>query len=234
MVEQFEIRSGRHRIKGLLTLPDRDGRFPCVILSHGLISSKDSSKYVAISEAFQASGVATCRFDYEGCGDSEGNIEETTLSGRVKNLDDVFEWTLKRPSLDSEKIGLLGSSFGGATSLIKAARDRRVLCICLWATPCLLEKKETSFSEIDFRNLLYEDFARHDLLAEARNVSCALVIHGEMDEMVPAREGKAVYRNLKKPKRFELIKGADHIFSVPGHRNRAITLSLDWFRRFLV
>ena len=71
------------------------------------------------------------------------------------------------------------------------------------------------------------------MLAEAKSVSCALVIHGEMDEVVPAREGKAIYSSLKKPKRFELIKGADHIFSVPGHRERAITLSLDWFRRFL-
>ena len=83
-----------------------------------------------------------------------------------------------------------------------------------------------------FKDTLWEDFARYDLLAEAKKVSCVLVIHGEIDEVVPVHEGKAIYRNLKKPKNFELIKGADHIFSVQSHRERAIILSRDWFRRF--
>ncbi len=178
--------------------------------------------------------MASCRFDYQGCGESDGNIEETTLSARVANLDAVAEWVFGHPSLDAQKIGLLGSSFGGSTSLVKAARDRRVRCLCLWATPYLLEKKDDgSLSDIEFKETLYADFARYDLLAEATRVSCALVIHGEADEVVRSREGKAIFEQAKRPKKFELIKGADHIFSVPGHRERAITLSIDWFRRFL-
>jgi fermentation-respiration switch protein FrsA (DUF1100 family) len=234
MTEQCDIRSGPYRIRGILTVPDRGGKFPCVILSHGLISSKDSSKYIALSAAFQAAGVASCRFDYQGCGESEGNIEETTLTARVANLDAVAEWVLGHLSLDAGKLGLLGSSFGGSTSLVKAARDRRIRCLGLWATPYLLEKKDDgSLSDIEFKETLYTDFAQYDLLAEATGASCVLVIHGEADEVVPAREGKAIYEHAKRPKKFELIKGADHIFSVPGQRDRAISLSIDWFRRFL-
>jgi hypothetical protein len=235
MTEQCEVRSGPYRIRGILTAPERGGRFPCVVLSHGLISSKDSSKYVALSAAFLAAGVASVRFDYQGCGESDGSIEETTLSARVANLDAVAEWVFAHPSLDAGKVGLLGSSFGGSTSLVKAARDRRIRCLSLWATPYLLAKKDdSSLSEIDFKDALYEDFARYDLLLEAKTVSCVLVIHGEADEVVPSREGKAIYERVKRPKRFELIKGADHIFSVPGHRERAIATSVNWFRRFLV
>ncbi|MGD0230571.1 MAG: alpha/beta fold hydrolase [Syntrophorhabdales bacterium] len=235
MVEQFEIRSGPHRIRGLFTTPDRAERFPCVILSHGLISSKESSKYVALAEAFRVGGVASCRFDYAGCGESDGSIEETTLTGRIENLNAVAEWIFGHPSVDAGKVGLLGSSFGGCTSLVKAARDARIQCVSLWATPHLLENKdEGSMPDVDFKDMLYEDFARYDLLAEAKKVSRALVVHGEIDDVVPSHEGKAIYRNLKKPKKFELIKGADHVFSVQGHRERAITLSRDWFRRFFV
>ena len=234
MTEQCEIRSGPYRIRGILTVPDRSGKFPCVILSHGLISSKDSSKYVALSAALQAAGMASCRFDYQGCGESDGSIEETTLTARVANLDAVAEWVFDHPSLDPAKLGLLGSSFGGSTSLVKASRDKRIRCLCLWATPYLLEKKDDrSLSEIEFKDTLYADFARYDLLVEAKRVSCVLVIHGEADEVVPSREGKAIYEHAKRPKKFDLIKGADHIFSVPGHRERAITLSINWFRRFL-
>jgi hypothetical protein len=235
MTEQCEIRSGPHRIRGILTVPARGGKFPCVILSHGLISSKESSKYVALSEAFQAAGLASCRFDYQGCGESDGSIEETTLTARVANLDAVVEWVCGRPSLDAGKLGLLGSSFGGATSLVKASRDGRIRCLCLWATPYLLEKKDdTSLSEIEFKDTLYEDFARYDLLAEAERVSSVLVVHGEADTVVPSREGKAIYEHAKRPKKFDLIKGADHIFSASAHRERAITLSIDWSRRFLL
>ena len=82
-------------------------------------------------------------------------------AARVANLDAVAEWVFGHPSLDAEKIGLLGSSFGGSTSLVKAARDRRIRCLSLWATPYLLEKKDDrSLSEIEFKETLYADFAR--------------------------------------------------------------------------
>jgi fermentation-respiration switch protein FrsA (DUF1100 family) len=234
MTAPFEVRSGPYRIRGVLAAPDGKRKFPCVILSHGLISSKESSKYAALSAAFQAAGIASCRFDHRGCGESDGRIEQTTLSARLADLDAVAGWVFGHPSLDAGKIGLLGSSFGGCTSLVKAARDRRIRCLSLWATPHRLEKKnDPSLPGIEFEDSLYEDFGRYDLLAEAERVSAVLVVHGEMDETVPASQGKAVYERAKEPKRLELIEHGDHTFSDPGHRERAISLSLEWFRRFL-
>ena len=233
MEQPFEVGPAGRRIRGVLALPEGGGRSPCVILSHGLISSKESAKYAALSEAFRAAGIAACRFDYAGCGESDGRIEETTLSGRVGSLDAVFERALSHPSVDAGRVGLLGSSFGGCTSLVKAANDKRVRCVSLWATPHTIEKKEETVSEVEFSDALYTDFARYDLLAEAEKVSYAFVVHGDRDEVVPYGEGKAIYRHLQKPKKFELIKGGDHILSAPSRRARAISLSLDWFRRFL-
>ncbi len=235
MQERFEIKSGPYRITGVFAAPDQQGKFPCVILSHGLISSKESSKYIALTNAFLTAGIAACRFDYHGCGESEGNVEDTTLTIRVENLNAVTDWVLGLSYIDTEKIGLLGSSFGGSTSLVKAATDKRIRCVSLWATPCSLDRKdEGGVSEIEFKDALFEDFKRYDLLAEARKVSCALVIHGQKDDVVPPSEGKAIYNNLRKPKKFELIKGGDHTFSVPNHREKAITLALNWFRRFFL
>lgn len=235
MVERFEIHSGGHDIAGLLTTPEGEGRFSCVILSHGLVSSKESSKHTALSEAFRAIGIGSCRFDYHGCGESGGRIEETTLTIRIGDLKSVADWVFAHPSINPRKVGLLGSSFGGCTSLVKAARDTRIRCVSLWATPYLLENKEDgSISGIAFRDAIFEDFARYDLLAEATKVSCGLVIHGEEDEVVPADEGRAIYANLRDPKRFELIRGGDHVLTMPGHRDRAINLASDWFARFLL
>ncbi len=233
--ETFETGPLGHRVKGVLTIPGAGVKRPCVILSHGLISSKESSKYLTLSEVLAAKGIASCRFDYHGCGESDGKIEETTLTVRLGNLDSVTALVLEHSSIDPQRIGLLGSSFGGCTSLLKAARDHRIRCVSLWATPYRLENKEDPSAEgIAFKGSLYSDFAGYDLLAEARKVCRGIVIHGEADAVVPAEEGAAIYENLDEPKAFELIEGCDHNFSEAGHRDRAINLSLEWFRHFLI
>jgi dienelactone hydrolase len=235
VVEPFEIGPPDRKVRGVLSVPGGGGISPCVILSHGLLSSKESSKYLALSDALGANGIGSCRFDYHGCGESDGNIEETTLSERLANLESVTALVLGHPSIDGSRVGLLGSSFGGCTSLVRAARDSRIRCVCLWATPYRLGSKEEPSPEgIDFREDLYADFARYDLLRDARKVRCGLVIHGEADEVVPAEEGAAIYENLCEPKAFELIRGGDHTFSRAADRERAISLSLDWLGRFLL
>ena len=217
-----------------MVIPEGRGPFPCVVLSHGLISSKESSKYAALSESFAAVGVASCRFDYHGCGDSGGKIEETTLTKRLSNLDAVVDHVIRHHSVDPGKIGIIGSSFGGTTALIKTARDKRIRCVSLWATPHLLAKEGNgSIDSVFFKDDIYTDFLAYDILAEARGVSHALVIHGERDETVPCIEGKTIYENLQQPKQLEIIAGGDHVFSDPFHRDAVIRLALDWFHKYL-
>lgn len=221
-------------ISGLMTIPEGRNKCPCVILSHGLVSSKESSKYVALSELLVQEGIASCRFDYHGCGQSSGNIKETTLTIRLENLDKVVEHVLADNRINCDKLGLLGSSFGGTTSVLKAARDRRIKCLSFWATPHTIEKTpDGTISDIQFGDTLYSDFTTYDILTEAGRVSRALGIHGEMDNVVPFQEGKTIYENMKRPKKFELIRQADHVFSDPGHRERASRFALGWFKKFL-
>ncbi|MCK9226809.1 MAG: prolyl oligopeptidase family serine peptidase [Syntrophorhabdaceae bacterium] len=236
MIEQnFVIDSRYNKINGIMIIPGEGRRYPCAILSHGLLSSKESSKYMALSGSFAEAGIASCRFDYHGCGESGGNIEETTLSIRLDNLKVVFDHVLDHPSIDPRKIGIIGSSFGGSTGLLKAARDERVKCLSLWATPHILENKEDeTIADIKFKPTIYTDFNSYDLLEEARKVQRTLVIHGDSDEVVPCIEGKTIYKFLKKPKAIEIIKGGDHILSVDAHRTKAINLTLNWFRRYLI
>ncbi|HOW56275.1 MAG TPA: alpha/beta hydrolase [Syntrophorhabdaceae bacterium] len=235
MTEQFEINSRYNRISGIMIIPGPGKRFPCVVLSHGLISSKESSKYAALSEKFAEAGIASCRFDYHGCGESGGNIEETTLTIRLDNLDAITDHVMSHQSVDARRIGIVGSSFGGTTGLLKTARDSRIRCLSIWATPHLLEDKDSStISDVVFDKTIFTDFQSYDILGEARKVFHTLVVHGEVDEVVPCVEGKTIYKNLQKPKGIEIIKGGDHVFSNEAHRNKAINLTLNWFRRYLI
>ena len=234
MIEEFQVISGDHTLSAVFTAPDGPGSFPCVVLSHGLVSSKESSKWVYLSELLLARGMVSCRFDYHGCGESGGDISETSLTIRIRDLETILAHLLTRQSVDRSRVAILGSSFGGATALVEAAKNPGIRCVALWATPYMLDaKKDASIDGILFKPLIYEDFSRYDLLAEARKVSRGLVVHGEQDEVVPAFEGKTIYDNLKEPKKFELIRGADHTFTEQAHRERAAELSLTWLERYL-
>lgn len=232
MTEQFELPAPALKMRGVLSIPDAPGKHPCVVISHGLISSKESSKSVALADAFLAAGIASCRFDYHGCGESEGNLKDTTLSIRLSNLETVVEHVRRQKIIDSRAIGLSGSSFGGSTTLLHASRDKTIRCAILMATPYRLERRtDDELDQVGFTDI-YEDFAKYDLLAEAGRVSRCLVIHGENDETVPLEEGMAIYQNLLAPKRFEVVKEGDHVFSDPTHRDQVIRLSVDWAKRF--
>lgn len=233
MDERFELPAPVLKVRGILTIPDSNVNHPCVVISHGLISSKDSSKSVALAEALCAAGIASCRFDYHGCGESEGNLRDTTLTIRLKNLQMVVEYVRQHGKVNPSVIGLSGSSFGGSTTLLLAALDPTIRCAILMATPYRLEERPgDELDQVGFTDI-YNDFLKYDLLSQAERASRVLVIHGENDETVPWVEGKAIYEHLSDSKRFELVKGGDHVFSDPVHRDKVIQLSVDWSKSFL-
>ncbi len=109
-----------------------------MIASHGLLSSKDSDKYIALGEALSQKGMALLRFDFRGCGESDGKWEENTVSGRIADLKSAIDWV--RPSLAlGDRIGLLGSSLGGYVTLIVASADREIRAAVMWSTPFHLD-----------------------------------------------------------------------------------------------
>ncbi len=235
MKETFEIDSAYNRIKGIVKYPlEEGGPFACVIFSHGLLSSKESSKYVEISEGLATLGIMSVSFDYHGCGESGGKIEETTLTKRLENLERVFEFAYSNRRVDRERIGILGSSFGGTIAILKAAKDKRVKALVIFATPYRLEKNKDVLSGLGFPDSFFRDFSSYNVLSAASSVSNCLVIHGENDEVVPSEHAMAIFESLKEPKRLEIIEGADHTFSNPYHRKVAIGIALSWLKDHLL
>jgi dienelactone hydrolase len=234
MIERFEIESDFNLIRGIVAYPKEVKKVhPCVILSHGLLSSKDSPKYIQIAHRLTDEGIIAVRFDYMGCGESGGRLEETTLTKRLDNLKKVFEFILSKASVDKEKVGILGSSFGGSTAIVMAAKDKRVKALVILATPYALPGPSNEISSY-FKDSLYSDFTSYDILEAAGSVSHCLVIHGEEDEVVPVFHGKAIYERLREPKRIVIISGADHTFSEEEKRNIAVEMAISWFKKYLL
>ncbi len=232
-VEKVSFASEGQKIAAILHLPDEENP-PCVIASHGLLSSKNSEKYIALGEQISREGIAMLRFDFRGVGESEGRLEDDTVSRRVADLDSAIAFVKSYPGMGN-RTGLLGSSLGGYVSLIGASREKEIGAVVIWATPFHLDDLESKGTE---QNPLpgkpfFDDLPRHRLSPLLPEISNCLVIHGEEDELVPVDQAWEIFHTLGAPKEIRVIEGADHRLTNPAHRQRAIHLSIDWFKKYL-
>jgi dipeptidyl aminopeptidase/acylaminoacyl peptidase len=233
-VEKVYFKSEGKRISGILHLPEKINP-SCVIASHGLLSSKDSEKYIALGEQISREGMSMLRFDFRGIGESEGGEEDNTVSKKIADLSAAIDFIRSYPSLGNQ-IGLLGSSLGGFLSLMKASMDKKIGAVVIWATPLHMDDLGSKKQEEDYPlppEAFFEDLPKHRLLPLLPKVSNCLVIHGEKDELVPLDQALGIFYNLGVPKEIHVIGGADHRLTDPAHRQRAIELSVDWFKKNL-
>ncbi|HEX8383380.1 MAG TPA: alpha/beta hydrolase [Sphingomonas sp.] len=99
-----------------------EGSGPTVLFLPGYASDMGGAKALALEAWARASGRAFLRFDYGGCGRSEGAFEDRTL---VDWRDDVLSMI---DSVATGPVVLVGSSMGGWLMLLAAvARPDRVV-----------------------------------------------------------------------------------------------------------
>lgn len=233
-MEKVAFLSEGMKISGVLHLPETKNP-PYVIASHGLLSSKDSEKYIALGEQISRAGMGMLRFDFRGIGESEGGEEDNTISKKITDLSAAIDF-IRSNSGTRNRIGLLGSSLGGFLSLMKASMDQEIRAVVVWATPLHMDDLGSKKQEEDYPlppEAFFEDLPRHRLLPLLLPVSNCLVIHGEKDELVPMEQTLGIFNSLGLPKEIHVIGGADHRLTDPAHRRRAIELSVDWFKKYL-
>src|SRR6186997_2451184 len=97
------------------------GRGPTIVFLCGYASDMNGTKALALQQWAQRSGRAFLRFDYAGCGESEGAFEEQTLALWRDDALRVIDAVVQGP------VVLVGSSMGGWVMLLVAkARPRQV------------------------------------------------------------------------------------------------------------
>ncbi len=245
-MELVTFYSKNQRVFGNLHLPHKGS--PCVVTLHGLESSKDSGKWPTIAARLCDEGYACLRFSFRGCGagleKSEGLFEDVTLTGRIVDFKSALNFLQDTREVDIRKLGVLGSSFGGMVGI--AAQDRRVKALVTLGTPYRLPpfdppqppREVDGYYELPsgarFKKGFYEDLREYDLIEAVRHAPPIAIVHGSSDETIPHKHAQKLYDAAPEPKRLEIIKGADHVFSQSKHLSKVIDMSLEWFKRYLV
>lgn len=230
----LEILSDDLNLKAVLHAP-ANGSWPLVIFCHGLLSHKDGSKYRSLAQVLAQEGIASLRFDFRGCGESEGRLGESTVSGRWHDLQAVIERSETLDGFDG-RLGILGSSLGGYLALLESSRNPRVRCVAAWSTPSHLNDLADRLPEVmpvAVSQVFYNDLRAVQLFPRLGEIRRVLIVHGRQDHLVPAEHASTLFSGARDPKMIYLMNDADHRFSQPAARQQAIRQSLDWFRRFL-
>lgn len=237
MMEKYRFESGDGiKLVGILSTPKDEKGGPLVVSCHGLLSNKNSDKYVELSERFLERRVSTFRFDFRGCGESEGSIGGPVLSDRLTDLESALD--LMAEEGYGGPIGLFGSSFGGIVAILEAAkRGKEIQRLAVWATPSRLGEL---FSDLvrspDLEAIggppssdeFLSDVKNWNFLENASRVSGGLVVHGGSDSVVPPDHADTLYDHLLEPKRKLILKEGDHVISGRKHRNKAMSATVDW------
>ncbi len=224
------------KLSGVIHHPRGESK-GCIITSHGLLSNKDSDKFIELGERFAEEGFALLRFDFSGCGESEGNIADTTVTGRKEDLLAAIAFMQSRMSGSAQPMGLLGSSMGGFVSLLVASHQKGIKAVAAWATPFSFEELRegiTVSSEGIIRESFFEDarlYSAAELVPGIRNL---LIIHGDRDATVPLHHAQRIYEKAREPRKLVIIAGADHSITNPEHREKAVSLSLRWFKKWVI
>ena len=99
-----------------------------VLLCHGYTGVKnlylpDNAK------SLNQAGYVAIAFDYKGWGDSEGSRNRLAPYSRVMDVQAAMTFLGLQPEVDAGRIGLYGTSYGGATVAWVGAVDQRAKCI---------------------------------------------------------------------------------------------------------
>ncbi|MEM4366543.1 MAG: alpha/beta hydrolase [Candidatus Anstonellales archaeon] len=212
-----------------------------VLLCHGFGSNKNSNTNMELAKKLKGKA-DSLRIDFYGHGESEGLFEDISVS---KGVEDVVAGIRFLRKKGYDKVGLVGSSFGGLCSILAASRER-VDFVALKAPACDMKETEEMIlgkegvKEWKKRGYtyyfvvgkgpqklnygFYKDAVGKDAYKEARKIKApVLIVHGDRDKVVPVEQGRKLEKSINGAK-LVVVKGADHNFSEEKHFKEMIGL----------
>jgi pimeloyl-ACP methyl ester carboxylesterase len=135
----FENTGAGISLSGTLTLPQKEGHFPAVVLITGSGAQNrneelfDHKPFLVISDYLTRNGIAVLRFDDRGVGASTGNFRTATTYDFSTDVEAGVKYLQTRKEINRQKIGLIGHSEGGIIAPMLAARSKDISFIVLLA-----------------------------------------------------------------------------------------------------
>ncbi|MGC1349822.1 MAG: alpha/beta fold hydrolase [Xanthobacteraceae bacterium] len=130
--ETVSIPSAGLRLHGAVGTPadlqPRERRAAFLVL-HGFGGNSDSAGVLQPTRVLSEFGYVTLRFDMRGCGKSEGEFGRVICLEQVEDLGNALSFLAGHAAVDPDRIGVIGSSFGGAVAVYAGGINPRVAAV---------------------------------------------------------------------------------------------------------
>jgi hypothetical protein len=130
--EVVSFQSAGLRLHGVLGVPEGLRPSECrsaFIVLHGFGSNSESPTCLAPAKVLNEFGYVTLRFDMRGCGKSEGEFGRVICLEQVEDTGNALDFLAKHPAVEAERIGVIGSSFGGAVGVYAGGTNARIAAV---------------------------------------------------------------------------------------------------------
>lgn len=130
MQKNVEFYSENNLLKGVLYYPplETNRLYPAIILCHGFAGVKELL-LPAFAKKFSDNGFIVLTFDYSGFGESEGEKGKIAPYIQITDIRNAISFLQNETGVDHDRIGLWGTSYGGANAITVTALDHRVKCL---------------------------------------------------------------------------------------------------------
>ena len=234
---------------GLLQVPFVSKTPPLVICFHGLGSHKYGSKQylVHLSKLLSNMGIASLRVDFRGSGDSDGELSTSSLRDLLDDALKIIHTSLNLVEINTEKIGLFGSSLGGSLALLSLETYGSLIkALALWAPVIsgkiwlndFLKNPKSKKNELNSHNIspsFQEQFLNMNTIPIIKNIPSHLKIlhmHGMQDDIVSINHQKMFLKVINKYKTSLTIKSyenASHSLGTFSKTSKILNEITTWF-----
>lgn len=229
---------------------------PLVVCCHGLTGSRMGScyRFVALARKLAEENIACLRFDFRGCGESDGRFFDISIETTTADLLGVIAAADHFPHCDPTRIGIVASSFGAFTASLAAEKIPALRCLVFYAPVAFPNRlTQRDMTEAHWEQMRTQGWIDHSGLrlgagffekmpeTEGPDALAAcphplLVFHGSGDRHVPIEHGRAYCEAVagrKIANELRAIDTNDHGMRTVAANDALLEGTVAWVRRYL-
>lgn len=127
--ERLFVPCKEHDIPMVLCVPQAEGSYPCMLLLHGFLSYKEGDGYLfaKCAQALAKAGIASARIDFCSMGENRSSRIHYGTKIMLEETKTIYQFLQKDKRIISDRIGLLGHSFGGRIALLSTGLNPKCI-----------------------------------------------------------------------------------------------------------
>lgn len=179
------------RLEGRLSLPQGKSPFPAIVVCHPhplYGGNMDNYVVAAVCAQVEEQGLAWLKFNFRGVGLSEGNFADGI--GEKEDARAAFLYLANHESIDAERIGICGYSFGSLIAFQLAAEEAKI-------------KAVAGISPFMEPPSLLSNYAKPKLF-----------VCGSNDEFIDGENLRALVGKLPEPKELVFFPHTNHFWNI--------------------